>query len=68
MNPTTFEVIDDFVSLQASSMLGFTKAAALLSLARASTFVIPGSEIPPANPVIEYRKASGEEERSQAKR
>ena len=42
-------------------MRGFTKAAALLSLARASTFVIPELSTPPTDPVLEHRKSWGVE-------
>ena len=48
-------------------MRGFSKAAALLSLSRASSLVIPDAGALPAHPVIEYRK-QGEPCTSQAKR
>ena len=40
-------------------MRGLTKAAALLSLAPASTYVIPEPNSLPTKPVFEYRKAPG---------
>ena len=41
-------------------MRGFSKAAALLSLSRALSLVIPDANTLPARPVVDYRKAQGE--------